>query len=88
MQKAQSSHALRVAGFFVILYALCLIWQMWSTDPAVQEFHLTSLKFLFPGFTGFALPSIIVGALWSFAYGFAGSLVFHAFHENGCAPKK
>lgn len=88
MQKSLSSHAIRVGGFFIILYLLCLVWQMWSTDAAIQTFHLTSLKFMFPGFTGFTLFSIIWGGILSFVYGFVGSYAFHRFHASCCTPQK
>ncbi|MBI2551168.1 hypothetical protein HYV73_02370 [Candidatus Uhrbacteria bacterium] len=88
MKTSLSAHAVRVGGFFLILYLLCLIWQMWSTDAAVQAFHLTSLKFLFPGFSGFTLASILLGGAWSFVYGFVGSYAFHRFHASCCTPQK
>lgn len=88
MKSTVSSHAVRVGGFFVILYVLCLVWQTWSADAAVQAYHLTSLKFLFPGFMGFTLISIVWGGILSFVYGFVGSYVFHRFHAGCCLPQK
>lgn len=88
MKPSLTSHATRVAGFLVIFYVLCLVWQMWSADAAVQQFHLTSLKFLFPGFTGFTLVSIVWGGVLSFVYGFIGSYAFHGLHASCCTPQK
>lgn len=88
LTSSMRKHASMVGVFFILLFGLCLLWQAWSTDPAVQEFHLTSLKFLFPGFTGYDLSSVIAGAAWSFAYGFVGSHVVHGLHGNCCLPKK
>lgn len=82
------THALRVGLFFAGLYVLCLFWRLTMTDPAVMNFHLLSLKTLFPGFQGYDALSILWGGVLSFAYGFAGSWVFHSFHNECCVPVK
>lgn len=82
------SHAVRVGGVFVVLYALCIAWPMIFPYAAdVQAFHLLSLKLAFPGFQGFALGSIVWGAVMSFAYGAIASTVFHAMHAGCCKAK-
>ncbi len=83
-----SSHALRVGGFFVLLYILCLVWpKIYPYGPDVLAHHLLSLKLLFPGFQGYGAGSIIWGGIMSFAYSFAGSMIFHAFHKGCCKGK-
>lgn len=82
------THALRVGILSLGLYMLCLAWRLTITDPAVMNFHLLSLKTLFPGFLGYDALSVIWGGILSFAYGFLGSLVFHSFHHGCCLPKE
>lgn len=82
------SHAVRVGGFFVLLYTLCLIWpKMYPYETDVLAHHLLSLKLLFPGFQGYVVFSIVWGGLLSFVYGVLSSLVFHAFHQGCCKGK-
>lgn len=82
-------HALGIGCFAVILYIACLLWRFTMTDPAVMQFHLLSLKTLFPGFTGFDLQSQVWGGALSFIYGFLISITFHSLHKNcGCDMKK
>lgn len=77
-------HAIKVGLFFIILYLACLLWRFVHADPAVLNFHLLSLKTLFPGFTGYTAGSIVWGGVMSFVYGFVGSLIFHSFHKGCC----
>lgn len=85
MTTPSSSHAARIGGFLVVLYAVCLIWPaVFPYEAAVREFHLLSLKLAFPGFQGMAVGSIIWGGVLSFVYGFVGSYIFHALHKNCC----
>ncbi len=79
------SHAVRVGGFILLLYAICLIWPMiypYGADVLAQ--HLLSLKLVFPGFQGYGLGSIVWGGVLSFVYGFLGSILLHAFHKGCC----
>lgn len=88
MTTPSTSHAVRIGGFLVLLYILCLVWPMvypYSAD--VVAYHLLSLKLLFPGFGGYDIGSIVWGGAMSFVYGFVGSMLFHAFH-NGCCKSK
>jgi hypothetical protein len=88
MTTPSSSHALRVGGFFVLLYVLCLVFsKIYPYGADVLAYHLLSLKFLFPGFTDFTIGSIIWGGVLSFVYGFVGSMIFHAFHKDCCKGK-
>ncbi|MFA4846433.1 MAG: hypothetical protein WC654_07835 [Patescibacteria group bacterium] len=81
-------HALRVGGFFVLLYALCLVWPMiYPYGEDVLAFHLLSLKLLFPGFQGYVVSSLLWGGVLSFVYGFIGSGIFHALHKGCCKGK-
>lgn len=82
------NHALRVGIFFGGLYVLCLFWRFTITDPEVMNFHLLSLKTLFPGFQGYDPFSILLGGLLSLVYGFVGSAAFHSFHDKCCIPHK
>jgi len=82
------SHTLRVGGFFVFLYALCLVWpKIYPYGADVLMHHLLSLKLLFPGFQGYGVGSIVWGGVLSFIYSSVGSLIFHAFHNNCCKSK-
>lgn len=81
-------HAVRVGGFIVLLYALCIIWpQLYPYSEEVQNFHLLSLQLSFPGFQGMTAGSMLWGAVLSFVYGVLGSLVFHSFHKGCCRGK-
>ncbi|MBI2444378.1 MAG: hypothetical protein HYV42_04035 [Candidatus Magasanikbacteria bacterium] len=84
MTKPSTRHAALVGLFVVALYAICLLWSLFITDPAVANFHLLSLKLTFPGFQGFSVGSIIWGGVLAFVYGFLASLVYHAFHGRCC----
>jgi len=88
MRKASLQHAATVGVFIMVLYILCLLWRFSMTDPAVANFHLLALKTAFPGFQGFDLLSMVLGAAISFIYGFIGSVIFHALHCNSCCEKK
>lgn len=89
MKTPLTSHAVRVGGFFVMLYVLCLVWPMiYPYGADVLTHHLLSLKLLFPGFQGFDAGSILLGGALSFVYGFAGSLAFHSLHNDCCIEKK
>ncbi len=80
-------HAVRAGGLMVILYIACILWQFTMLDPEVMNFHLLSLKTLFPGFQGYDVISMTWGAILSFGYGFGISVAFHSFHEGCCLPK-
>ena len=89
MKAASTTHAMRVGGFFVLLYALCLVWPtIYPYGADVLAHHLLSLKLLFPGFQGYGIGSVVWGGVLSFAYGLVGSLVFHSFHSVCCRTKK
>jgi len=51
-------------------------------DPEVAYFHLLSLKAFFPGFQGYDTISMFWGAILAFIYAYAGSLIFHSFHDT------
>lgn len=82
-----SKHAVKVGGVLVVLYALCLLWKLTITDPAVVSFHETSLKLAFPGFKGYDMLSIVWGAVLSWVYGFAASVIWHRMHKDCCGAK-
>lgn len=89
MMTSSTSHAVRVGGFFVLLYVLCLAWPLiYPYGADVLAYHLLSLKLSFPGFQGFGIGSIVWGGVLSFAYGFVGSMIFHGFHKECCNGKK
>jgi hypothetical protein len=83
-------HAVRIGVFAVILYILCLVWRvpLATTDQAVLTFHMTALRAVFPGFTGYDVLSVLWGGVLSFVYGFVASIVFHKLHEDCCIMKK
>ncbi len=88
MTTPSMSHAMRVGGFFVILFILCLVWPMiYPYGADVLAYHLLSLKLLFPGFQGYDIASMLWGGVLSFMYGFLGSMLFHAFHNSCCKSK-
>lgn len=80
-------HAALIGLFVVGLYALCLLWRLLLTDPAVAEWHLLALKSAFPGFQGMDVGSMLWGAVLSFVYGFLASLAFHSLHKKCCEVK-
>lgn len=82
-----NTHALKVGAYLVLLYIACLLWRFTMTDPAVMNFHLLSLKSVFPGFSGYTAVSILWGAVLSFAYGYIGSIIFHSLHGECCVSK-
>lgn len=89
MTKPSFTHALHVGSFFVLLYILCLAWPMvYPYGADVLAYHMLSLKLLFPGFTGYSSGSLVWGAVMSFAYGFAGSLIAHSLHGSCCGKTK
>ncbi len=89
MTTPSSSHALRVGSFFVLLYALCLIWpKVYPYSADVLTYHMLSLKLLFPGFQGYGIGSVVWGGVLSFGYGFVGSMIFHGLHKACCKGKK
>ena len=89
MTTPSSSHVLRVGSFFVVLYALCIVWPIvYPYDTDVLAHHLLSLKLLFPGFQGYDFGSIIWGGVLSFIYSAIGSMIFHGFHSDCCKGKK
>ena len=82
-------HAVRVGGFLVLIYAICLIWpKVYPYDVATLAHHLLSLKLALPGFQGYDVGSVVWGGVLTFVYGTAGSLIYHAFHQGCCAGKK
>ena len=88
MRAPSVSHAIRVGGFFILLYALCLVWpRIYPYGADVLAHHLLSLKLLFPGFQDFAAGSVVWGGALSFVYGFVGSTVFHWLHKDCCKGK-
>lgn len=88
MTTPSTPHTLRVGGFFVLLYVLCLVWpNVYPYGADVLVHHLLSLKLLFPGFQGYSVGSIVWGGILSFAYGSVGSLILHAFHKDCCKSK-
>lgn len=88
MTTPSTSHALSVGGFFVALYALCLVWPLiYPYGSDVLAHHLLSLKLMFPGFEGYSIGSILWGGILTFVYGFIGSIIFHAFHSGCCKSK-
>ncbi|MBU0540241.1 hypothetical protein KKF59_01040 [Patescibacteria group bacterium] len=82
------AHAATIGLFGVLLFILCMLWKLTITDPLVDQFHVLYLKFLFPGFKGFDVASILWGMVLSFVYGFLAAVVFHGLHPDCCKPKK
>lgn len=82
-----NTHALKVGACIVLLYIACLLWRFTMIDPAVMNFHLLSLKSVFPGFSGYTAASILWGAILSFAYGYIGSVIFYSLHSECCVSK-
>ncbi len=81
-------HAGTVGFFVVILYVACLAWRYTMVDLEVMNFHLLALKTAFPGFQGYDVLSMVWGALLSFFYGTAASVIFHSVHSDCCGLKK
>lgn len=79
-----SKHAVKVGGVLVVLYALCLLWKLTITDPAVATLHETSLKLALPGFKGYDILSIVWGAVLTWVYGFLASTIWHGMHKDCC----
>lgn len=89
MTTPSTSHALRVGGFFILFYVICLVWpKIYPYGADVLVHHLLSLKLLFPGFQGYGIGSVVWGGVLSFVYGFVGSLAFHGLHKECCNGKK
>lgn len=80
-------HMMKVGVCLALLYVACLLWRVTMIDPAVINFHLLSLKTLFPGFQGYDALSMIWGAILAFGYGAFGSFVFHSLHSDCCNSK-
>lgn len=89
MKTAFSAHTVRVGGFFVLLYAICLLWpNVYAFSADALAWHLTALQFTFPGFKDLTTESVLWGGVLSFVYGAVGSIVYHAFHNKGCCKGK
>lgn len=88
MRPALLKHAALIGVFVIVLFVACILWRYTSTDPEVMRFHLLGLKTAFPGFTDFGAQSIFLGVVYSFIYGFVGSIIFHSLHCGCCGKKK
>lgn len=80
-------HAATVGFFAVLLYAACLAWRYTIIDLEVMNFHLLALKTALPGFQGYDALSMVWGAVLSFGYGVAASVLFHSIHADCCGTK-
>lgn len=60
-----------VAMVSAVLFVVCYLWGFLLTDPALQEWHMTSFRILFfgAGFTGLNLITFIAGVIMSYIGG-------------------
>ncbi|MBI4138901.1 hypothetical protein HY479_02005 [Candidatus Uhrbacteria bacterium] len=82
------AHAAAIGLIAVLFFIVCLLWRLTITDPMVDQFHVLSLKLIFPGFEGYDASSILWGMVLSFVYGFLASCAFHLLHPDCCNMKK
>ncbi len=57
-----------IAVLSIAFFALCLLWGLILSDPALKELHSNLLRIAYPGF-GYNLLGILVGAVETFIYG-------------------
>ena len=63
------------AGLFVGFFALCMVWGLLITEPALKALHYDILRIAYPGFT-FSAMGIIIGLVESVVYGFFFGVLF------------
>lgn len=63
---------LSLGSFFVITYALCVLYGLFIADSGMHQL----LPQLLPGFTWITWPSFLLGLVWSFVYGWYVAVVF------------
>ncbi len=63
------------AGLFVAFFALCMLWGLLLTEPALKELHQNILKIAYPGFS-FSAVGMLIGLIESVAYGFFFGVLF------------
>lgn len=63
--------------FFVVTYLLCLLFGL--ALPA-QGMHRL-FPALFPGFVWLTWPSVLLGLVWAFAYGWYIAVIFAPLHN-------
>jgi hypothetical protein len=63
---------LSLASFSVITYVLCVLFGLFVSDRGMHQL----LPLVLPGFTWITWPSVVLGLIWSFVYGWYVAVVF------------
>jgi len=66
-----------LAVFFVITYALCVLFGLIVPAELMHQI----LPMLLPGFSWITWPSFVLGLAWAFGYGWYVALVFAPIHN-------
>jgi hypothetical protein len=60
-----------LALFSGVFFVICFFWSFILTDPTLYEFHMSSLRMTFPGFSGMNPMSFIIGLIEGIILGLA-----------------
>lgn len=63
---------LSLASFFMLTYVLCVLFGVFVSDRGMHQL----LPQLLPGFAWITWPSVMLGLIWSFVFGWYVALVF------------